>query len=120
MNNCESLKFKFPDTHEGQDLVAKGCKDKSKAGFNNCVGCINCMLICTNKPGRRVLEGEKIVPIKFFCGRKKKYGLVIQATCDHHRRFLDIDLQKSATTTDYLIFYASDFWVFERWFDSIW
>jgi hypothetical protein len=44
---------------------------------------------------------------KFFCGRKKKFGLNMQATCDHEKRFLDIYLGHPASTSDYLAFSSS-------------
>ena len=44
---------------------------------------------------------------KFFCGRKKKFGLNMTATCDHKRRFIDIDISHPGATSDYLAFATS-------------
>jgi DDE superfamily endonuclease len=43
-----------------------------------------------------------------LCGRKKKFGLNMQATYDHNKKFLDIYLLKHpASTSDYLAFFSS-------------
>jgi DDE superfamily endonuclease len=44
---------------------------------------------------------------KFFCGRKKKFGLNMQVTCDHNKKFLDIYLKHPVSTSDYLSFCSS-------------
>jgi hypothetical protein len=44
---------------------------------------------------------------KFFCGRKKKFGLNMQAVCDARRRFLDVEIGHPGATSDYLAFALS-------------
>ena len=39
-----------------------------------------------------------------MCGRKKKFGLNMQATCDSRGFFLDVDIKFSGATSDYLAF----------------
>jgi hypothetical protein len=61
-------------------------------GFSTCVGCIDGMLIWINKPNQQPTREIGIGPKKFFCGRKKKYGITLQGICDHNRKFLDIEM----------------------------
>jgi DDE superfamily endonuclease len=44
---------------------------------------------------------------KFFCGRKHKFGLNLQGTCDAFGRFLDISIGHPASTSDFLAFTTS-------------
>ena len=88
--------------------MAKGFKAKSKAKFSNCVGCIDGMLVWTNKPNKNSAKEAGFGVAKFFCGRKKKFGLALQAICDHKRRFLDVEVGHPASTSDCLCFTTSD------------
>jgi DDE superfamily endonuclease len=45
---------------------------------------------------------------KFFCGRKHKFGLNLQGTCDAEGKFLDISIAHPASTSDFLAFATSD------------
>jgi hypothetical protein len=54
-------------------------------------------------------EIAKWGPKKFFCGRKKKFGLYMQATCDAEGRFLDVSIKHPAATSDHLAFCTSSF-----------
>ena len=65
------------------------------------------MLVWTNKPSRPHLRPVGVGPKKFFCGRKKKFGLNIQAICDHKRRFLDAEVEHPASTSDCMCFTTS-------------
>ena len=44
---------------------------------------------------------------KFYCGRKGKFGLNLQAVCDARRQFTYISLQHPASASDYLAFITS-------------
>ena len=104
VNKCEKLQFKFPDTHVKQKRIALGFKKKSSANFDTCVGCIDCMLVWTERPSEADKVGSDVGTTKYFCGRKKKYGMVLQAVCDHNLRFLDMDISQPASTSDFLTF----------------
>jgi hypothetical protein len=43
-------------------------------------------------------------PKKFFCGRKRKFGLNMQGVCDSKCRFVDIHVKQPGATSDYLAF----------------
>ena len=75
-------------------------------GFDNCVGCIDGVLIWTSKPSIISLLLSKLGK-KFLCGQKKRFGLNMQAICDDKLRFLDIGISHPAITSDYLVFGTS-------------
>lgn len=105
INLCPSLQIRFPTDHQEQQEIADAFKKKSKvARFGGCVGCIDGMLVWTNKPSKRNLEAVGIGPKKFFCGRKKKFGIMLQAVCDSKRRFIDVAVGHPGATSDYLNF----------------
>ena len=104
INVCPALQLVFPASHREQKSTAKGFKAKSKAKFSNCVGCIDGMLAWTNKPNKNSAKEAGFGVAKFFCGRKKKFGLALQAICDHKRRFLDVEVGHPASTSDCLCF----------------
>ena len=55
---------------------------RSKAGFDNCVGCIDGMLLWMEKPFQKNCEKVGVDSGKFYCGRKGKFGLNMQGVCD--------------------------------------
>ena len=108
VNQCPKLQISYPTSHEKQKEIAGKFANKSDIGFDNCAGCIDGILIWTNKPTKPVLEDANLGSKKFFCGRKKRFGMNMQAICDDKRRFLDIDIAHPASTSDYLAFGTSD------------
>ena len=106
INMCPNLSISFP-TRTKQRVFAREFEKKSSVGFHNCIGCIDGILIWTNKPSKVYLTKAKLGCKKFFCGRKKRYGLNMQAVCDSKRRFIDIDISHPASTSDYLAFGTS-------------
>jgi DDE superfamily endonuclease len=107
INQCDSIKIGFPTDHSEQLRIARGFQQKSKVGFQTCVGCIDAMLVWMNKPCQRSKAELGIGPKKFYCGRKKKFGISFQAICDDRRRFMDIDVRHPGSTSDYLCFTTS-------------
>ena len=106
IHNTKELNICFPN-YEEQNKISLGFKAKSQAGFDNLVGCIDGMLLWMEKPQPSDCLvcgfGEK----KFFCGRKKKFGLNMTGTVDDQRRFIDIDISHPGATSDYLAFATS-------------
>lgn len=41
---------------------------------------------------------------KYYCGRKNKYGLNLQAVCDVRGRFLDVSMKQGGSSSDYVAF----------------
>ena len=79
----------------------------SQAGFNNCVGCIDGMLLWMEKPSKQQCAEAGVDSGKFFCGRKGKYRLNLQAGRDACHRFIDVSLQHPASASDYLSYVTS-------------
>ena len=108
INNTSVIGIKFPTSFVEQDKIAQGFKKKSWVGFDNCVGCIDGMLVWIDKPTKKSLLQTKVGPKIFFCGRKKKFGLNLQAICDNKRRFIDVNVGHTGATSDYLAYSTSD------------
>lgn len=107
LSDAPELALEFPDGHDRQAALAKEFQANSKAGFDNCVGAIDGMLVWIEQPTLASCKAAAVGQIKFFCGRKKKYGLGLQAVCDAHGRFTNIFIGHPATTSDYLAFTTS-------------
>ena len=108
IHKAPEMKIEFPRTHEEQSLVADGFRVKSEIGINNCVGSIDGILIWIHKPGKNDVKAIKFGPAKFFCGRKKKFGLNMQAVCDAEGRFLDVEIEYPGSTSDFFAFEQSE------------
>ena len=106
-NISPSLQFRFPTTSEECKSMAYDFTFRSKAGFDNCVGCIDGMLLWTEKPFQKHCEKVGVDSGKFYCGRKGKFGLNMQGVCDARRRFTYISVQHPASSSDYLAFVTS-------------
>jgi hypothetical protein len=111
VNKSKKLKIKFPVDHkEQQRCVAKGFLEKSTdAKFGVCAGANDSILIWTKKAAPHDCETTNCGSKKFFCGRKKKFGLNLQAVCDVNGMFLDISICHPGATSDYLAFTTSSF-----------
>jgi len=107
VNMCNSLSINYPEDHNQQRQIAAGFKRRSRAGFDVCAGAIDCMLVWIDKPTMRECEKAKVGPRKFFCGRKHKHGVNLQAVCDNEGRFLDIAIGHPASTSEHLCFKTS-------------
>ena len=107
VNNNSTFDIRYPSSHVEQKRIARDFKAKNKGGFDNCAGAIDGILIWINRPSitqcRKIGCGQK----KFKCSRKGKFGLNMQATCDAHRRFLDVSIMHPGATSDYLSFVTS-------------
>lgn len=107
VNLCPLFKIKFPSDHNKQRDMAKAFYNKSGAGFTCCCAAIDGMLIWIQKPTEWDAAAAKFGVVKYFCGRKHKYGLTLQGTCDAYGRFTDIEIHHPAATSDYLCFKTS-------------
>ena len=104
VNKSPFLKVEFPRQHSTQYAIARQFRQKSEAALDNCVGAIDGMLVWVTKPKVHDCEGMSIGAGRFYCGRKKKYGVTLQAVCDANRRFLDIYIGHPASASDLLVF----------------
>ena len=97
----------FPNSQQDCEGLATEFIGQSQAGFNNCVGCTDGMLLWMEKPSKQQCAEAGVDSSKFYCGRKGKYGLNLQAVCDAYHHFIDVSLQHPASTSDYLSFVTS-------------
>ena len=109
INACDAgeLAIVFPEDHKAQHDIAKGFQELSKAGFDNCVGTIDGLLVWLEAPTLDSCEAAQVGRKKFFCGRKGKFGLGLQGLCDSHGRFTNVFIGHPATTSDFLAFSTS-------------
>ena len=107
INSCEQFDIVFPESEEEQQKVADGFMMKSRAGFKNCVGAIDGILVWTDKPSVADLESLCFGSTKFYCGHKSKHGLNMQAVCDVNGIVLDIFIGCPGAMSDYLAFLLS-------------
>lgn len=108
VNTCSAFQLRYPSCQQRQREIAQGFLKKSKAGFSCCAGAIDGLLIWINKPSKAQCEVTNQGQKKFYCGRKNKYGLNMQAVCDHHGRFLDVSIVYGGSSSDLLAFEASE------------
>jgi len=106
---AESMDIKFPTSHDEQRRIAEGFRRKSRIGLSNCVGAIDGLLVWIHKPSLKdIIENIKFGPKKFFCRRKKKYGVNLMGTCDHRGYFLDVEIRHPGATSDFYAFLNSN------------
>ena len=103
--SCESFDIVFPDSEDEQQKFADGFWMRSRAGFKNCVGAIDGILVWTDKSSISDLASLYFGLARFYCGCKSKHSLNIQAVCDMNGRFLDIFIRCPGATSDYLAFF---------------
>jgi len=86
VNDNPRLEMTFPSCHEDQARIALGFQQKSRVSFfKNCVGCIDGMLLWTERPSEKELRKAFCGSNSFLCGRKNKFGYNMQAICDAKR-----------------------------------
>jgi DDE superfamily endonuclease len=110
INNCEELQVTFPSDHEQQRSIARQFLARSAAKFGNCVGCIDGLLIHTEKPMERELELTKCGSSTFYCGRKNKFGYNMQGVCDADGKFTAVWILHPAASSDYISLIRSKFY----------
>ncbi|EJK67522.1 hypothetical protein THAOC_11427, partial [Thalassiosira oceanica] len=98
------LDIKFPETEAEQRAVAEGFRRKSEIGIDCCCGAVDGMLVWIHKPSTRDERVIGIGPKKFFCGRKKKFGLNMQGVCDSRGFFLDVEVRFPGAASDFFAF----------------
>ena len=102
IHKCPEFNLKFPKTQEEQEKVAKEFEKRSEARFHQCVGSMDGMLIWTECPTELDAQYMECGAAKLFCGRKKKYGLNMQAVCDANCRFTHVSINHPGSASDYL------------------
>ena len=111
-----NLQFSIlPIITSSQQSIAESFGRVSAANFNCCAGAIDGILIWIHKPSKNDCIEAGCSSGKFFCGRKKKFGLNCQVVCDVWGRILDISILYPGSTSDCLAFNGmSLFWKLEE------
>lgn len=107
IHKSQELAISFPRRHDEQERIASEFCQKSAVNFWNCVGAIDGILIWTHRPTWPELTMLGYGASKFYCGRKKKFGVSMQAVCDAKGRFIDYEIKHPGATADYLAFTTS-------------
>ena len=110
-NQCSSLDFQFPSTLAECQSISNEFSLRSKAGFTNCIGCIDGLLIWLEKPSKDQCIEVGVDSGKFLCRRKGKFGLNLQGICDARRRFTYISIQHPASSIGIRLFGFHHFFV---------
>jgi DDE superfamily endonuclease len=100
VNYHSSFRLAYPKEHSKQQEIAEGFRKVSAANFNCCAGAIDGILIWIHKPSPDDCKSSGCDSGKFFCGRKKKFGLNCQAVSDVNGRILDIAINYPGSTSD--------------------
>ena len=75
VQNTRRLNMQFPGCHKKQNEIARKFKAISEAKFDNCIGCIDGMLVWITKPNENEVSVSSIGPKKFYCGHTQKIRL---------------------------------------------
>ena len=110
INASDFLAYSFPD-HDEQKKIARAFEAKSGADFNCVIGAIDGLLICIHKPAEYFCKMINCGAASFRCHRKDKFGLNMQAICDHKLRFRWIDVSWPGASSDYMAWATSTFCV---------
>ena len=106
INATKYFNYSFP-THKQQMKIAAAFQAKSGAGFDNVVGAIDGLVICTRMPTLAKCVAMNVGQVNFRCHRKDKYGMNLQAICDHDLKFTWADMRYPAATSDYMAWVTS-------------
>ena len=107
INKPPDMRIEFPIDHIKQQQIVHGFMPKSTPQFNCCVGCIDSMLVCMDKPNEHNCAVMKSGPMHFMCGWKGKYCLNLQGICNHIQRFTSIWILHPGSSSDFLSFIRS-------------
>jgi DDE superfamily endonuclease len=98
------LSYKFPSTPEEARNAAWGFKSVSTHKlFDGCVGAVDGYFLETTTPREYECGNVKA----FFSGHYGRYGVNVQAACDHRCRFISVAIQSPGGTNDIVAFKKS-------------
>lgn len=109
VNETRHFDITFPTDHSEQQKIADGFKELSDIDIDICCAAEDGMLVWALKPSKGECKKACVGSKKFFCGRKKKFGVNMQGCCDRLYRFLNISIKFPAATSDFLAFEATSF-----------
>jgi hypothetical protein len=102
-----AFNIEFPEDHNQQQQLADQFKEKSGCGFWNCVSAVDGMLVWTSKPSEKT-DDMGVGPLKFYNGRKHKFGLQMQGVCGPNKKFLDVTCNHPGSASDFTMWLDCD------------
>ena len=78
VNQHPQFHIEYPHLHWKQRDIARNFQKRSKAGFGNCGGCIDGVLIWMEKPSERDCEEAGVASGKFFMGKRTTLLLLLR------------------------------------------
>jgi len=108
IHKCKELDIAYPSSHDEQKRIAKRFREKSDVGFEICCGALDGLLVWGQQPRKKDCDKAKCGVRRFFCGRKGKFGLNMQAISDADAKFLEVSIKNPASSSDFLAFTRSD------------
>ena len=107
VNQVKEFFIVYPEDHDKQKQIAAEFQAVSQAGFTTCAGAVDGILIWIHKPTQTEAQKCGVGQLKFYCGRKNKFGLNCQAVSDVRGRFLEMSMTYGGSTSDCLAFEGS-------------
>ena len=108
IHNSPVLNIMFPESHTKHNRIADDFKCRSDIDIDCCIGATDGILIWIIIPSKLDDKMIKFGPAKFFCGRKKTFGLNMQTVYNSRGIFLNAEIQFLGATSDFYAFNKSD------------
>ena len=97
INSVDELEIKFPTTFEECKVAAAGFENISfQSAIANCIGAIDGYLVAIDTPPQIDVGNVR----SYFSGHYQKYGINIQAVCDHLCRFIFVAVTAPGSIND--------------------
>ena len=103
LNENITIEFPIDDLNKLEVLEAEFASRSRRQVWRGQVGAVDGCHFGQKNPGKAEHN-----PNKYYVARKAMHALLAIATCDAHRRFLDIDISQTPTTHDSTAFSHSD------------
>ena len=85
MTQCRALRMQFPSSEDECREAARGFEEISFGGaIGNCICVFNGYLLHMEQSRKKMVDNQR----QYYSGHYCKFGVNIQAACDHHSRFL--------------------------------
>ena len=97
INSVDELAISFPKTFQECKVAAAGFENISfQSAIANCIGAIDGYLVAIDTPSQSDVGNVR----SYFSGQYQKYGINIQAVCDHLCRFIFVAVAAPGSIND--------------------
>ena len=95
--DCDKLRFCFPRTEEECQKAALGFRSISfDEAIVNCVAAVDGYLLHIEQPSKKIAGNQR----QYYSGHYKKFGINVQAACDHNSMFVYFALAGPGSQND--------------------